>query len=100
MSVYHGTFLLFAAIVTKIILQYDYLTDVYGANVSLDLDKTLTFIQSCSIMLSISGLLGVGSAIYRWIKKQNIFICIFYSIWSIIIILFISLLNQLNLIIA
>jgi len=88
-----AVFLIFVLILTKTILQYNYLTDVFGENVSLDLDKTLAFIQYCSIILSISGLFGVGSAIYRWLKKHNRFTCIFYSIWSVIIMLFISLLN-------
>ncbi len=92
-----AVFVLFVTIVTKIILQYNYLTDVFGSNVSLDLEKTLAFIQACAILLSVSGLFGVGSSVYLWLKKQNIFICMFFSIWSVVIMLFISLLIQLNL---
>lgn len=91
-------FAFFITIVIRLVLQINHVTEVYGAYVSLDLEKVIAFIKVIATLLALSGLCGVFSTVYLWLKKQNVFISIFYSIWSVAIVLFISLLIQMNLI--
>lgn len=93
-----AAFVFFGAVVVRVILQLNYIDEVFGSYVSLDLEKVIAFMRAAAILLTASGISGVVSTAYLWLKKQKNLTCIFYSIWSIITVLFISLLFQLNLI--
>jgi CubicO group peptidase (beta-lactamase class C family) len=92
-----AVFVLFISILIRIILQLNHITEVYGANVSLDLEKVIAFIKLIAAMLTFSGVCGIVSTVYLWLKKQNILIKIFYTVWCIAFVLFLSLLIQMNL---
>ena len=69
-----------------------------GLNCTAGLEGVISFFKVAASMMLIFGLGGIVSTVFLWLKKRNIIVCIFYSIWSLVIILFTLWLIQMNLI--
>lgn len=48
----------------------------------------ISFYKVAAPMIGISGLGGIASNIFLWLQQRNIFICTFYSLWSVIVVIF------------
>jgi hypothetical protein len=96
---YMVVFLLFVSMIIRFIFYMDYMNKVFGdLNCTAGLNGVISFYKVAASMIAIFGLCGIVSTIFLWLKKRNIFVCVFYSAWSVVIMLFTSWLIQLNLI--
>lgn len=94
-----AVFILFISMIIRFIFHIDYMNEVFGGlNCTAGLDRVVSFYKVGALLIAISGLCGIVSTVYMWLKKRNVFIRLFSSIWSIAVVLFISWLVQMNLI--
>jgi Beta-lactamase class C and other penicillin binding proteins len=95
---YIAVFMIFAAMVIRFICYIDYMDKVFGdVNCTAGLAGLIAFNKAAAWLLSISALGGIISTVFSWLKKRNIIVCVFYSIWSAVMIIFTSWLIQMNL---
>ncbi len=96
---YMAVFLIFVSMVIRFIFYMDYMNKVFGdLNCLAGLDGVISFYKVAAPLIGISGLGGIASTVFLWLQQRNIFVCMFYSIWSVIVVIFTLWLIQLNLI--
>lgn len=96
---YIVVFIIFLSMIIRFIYHLCYMNNVFGGlNCTAGLEGVISFFKVAASMMLIFGLGGIVSTVFLWLKKRNIIVCIFYSIWSLVIILFTLWLIQMNLI--
>ncbi len=94
-----AVFIAFVSMILRFVYHVDYMDEVFGdINNTAGLGGVISFFKMGAYMIAVSGLCGIASTINFWLRKRHIFIRVFYSIWSIAVVLFILWLVQLNLI--
>ncbi|MBS4534458.1 hypothetical protein GOQ29_02395 [Clostridium sp. D2Q-14] len=94
-----AVFILFVLMIIRFIYHIDYMNEVFGGlNCTAGLGRVISFYKIGAFMIAISGLCGIVSTVYLWLKKRSIFVRVLYSIWSIAVVLFIAWFIQMNLI--
>jgi CubicO group peptidase (beta-lactamase class C family) len=96
---YITVFLLFVLMIVRFIVYMGYMNRVFGdLNCTAGLEDVIAFYRIAASGIAFFGLGGIASTLCLWLKKNNMAIRIFYSVWSTSVILFIIWLVQLNLI--